>query len=350
MRASGTPPTGDPSEQQTPIPGLRVEVVEEIQTTPVAIHEVLTDKDGKPLTQIQVDSASDVTIQSLDATIARFAASGPASEFADPLAPAVVATPMIDSMVACRSIVAGTPVVEFRYNNMNEAPTEALVPITGLNPELYRTPETPLDDLRLNSIRGGDSDVIPDASNRGATPNESKQLFINGEGSFRVPYDTGFGPLTWSFIGKETTVDSSTNLCEGEGTIRCDLLSPELIERLVTELRSTVSGTLKAASKVMKLGRSPYLKSSSKAIRDIRRQANELLGAWVCPAGATIPNNSCGAMKFPASALQKTHEGIFSKPSPVRRQVFDKLGKSYNRRYQRFLATTFPQEIVKCGK
>jgi hypothetical protein len=329
---------------------LRVEVVEEVQTTPIAIHEVLTDKDGKPLNQIQVDSASDITIQSVDTTIAQFAASGPASEFADPLAPAVVATPMVDSLVACRSIVEGTPVVEFRYRNMNEAPTEALVPITGLSPDLYRTPETPLDDLLLNSIRSGDNnEVIPDVTYRGAAPNESKQLFVNGEGSFRVPYDTGFGPLTWSFIGKETVVDSSTNLCEGEGTIRCDLLSPALIERLVTELRGTVSGTLKAASKVMKLGRSPYLKSSARAIRDVKRQANELLGAWVCPAGATIPN-SCSAIKFPAVQLSATHEGIFSKPSPVKPAIFTRLARTYNARYRRFLASTFPREIVMCNK
>jgi hypothetical protein len=347
---SGTPPGGDPSEQQTPIPGLRVEVVEEIQTTPIAIHEVLTDKDGKPLNQIQVDSSSDITIQSIDTTIAKFAASGPASEFADPLAPAVVATPMIDSMVACRTLVEGTPIVEFKYNNMNEAPIEALVPITGLSPDLYRTPETPLDDLLLNSIRSGDNnEVIPDVTNRGATPNESSQLFISGEGAFRVPYDTGFGPLTWSFLGKETVVDGSTSLCEGEGTIRCELLSPELIERLVTELRSTVSGTLKAASKVMKLGRSPYLKSSAKAIRDVKRQANELLGAYVCPSGATIPN-SCSTIKFPATQLATTHDGIFSRPSPVKPGIFLKLGKTYNTRYRRFLARTFPRDIVMCNK
>jgi hypothetical protein len=316
----------------------------------VAIHEVLTDKDGKPLNEIQVDSASDITIQSVDETIAKFAASGSASEFADPIAPAVVATPMIDSMVACRTIVDGTPIVEFRYNNMNEAPTEALVPVTGLSPELYRTPETPLDDLQLNSIRGSDnSDVIPDVSYRGAAPNESKQLFNNGEGLFRVPYDTGFGPLTWSFLGKETIVDGSTSLCEGEGTIRCELLSPALIERLVTELRGTVSGTLKAASKVMRLGRSPYLQSSARAIRDVKRQANELLGAYVCPAGATVPN-SCSARKFPATQLAATHAGIFSKPSPVKPAIFVRLGKTYNARYRRFMESAFPREIVMCNK
>jgi hypothetical protein len=349
VRVSGTPPSGDPIEVQTPIPGLRVEIVEEVQTTPVAIHEVLTDKEGRPLTEIQVDSSSDITIQSVDEKIAKFAASGPASEFADPLAPAIVATPMIEPLVACRTQVEGTPVVEFSYNNMNEAGVNALVPITGLTPDLYRTPETPLDDLLLNSIRNSDNEVIPDVMYRGSTPEETKQLFINGENSFRVTYDTGFGPLTWSFIGKETVIDSSTTLCEGEGVIRCEPLSPALIERLVTELRSSVSGTLRTASKVMKLGRSPYLKSSARAIRDIRRQANDLLGSYVCPQGAMMPQ-SCRAIRFPASELQRTHAGIFSKPSPVRPAMFEKLGRTYNRRYQRFLDTGFPRDIVVCRK
>jgi hypothetical protein len=349
VRVSGTPPAGDPSEVQTPIPGLRVEIVEEVQTTPVAIHEVLTDKEGRPLTEIQVDSSSEITIQSVDEKIAKFAAAGPASEFADPLAPAIVATPMIEAIAACRSVVEGTPIVEFRYNNLNDVGIDALVPITGLSPDLYGTPETPLDDLQLNSVRSSDTEVIPDVMYRGAAPNETKQLFVNGENTFRVPYDTGFGPLTWSFIGKDTLIDSSSALCEGEGVIRCEPLSPALIERLVTELRGSVSGTLRTASKVMKLGRSPYLKSSARAIRDIRRQANDLLGSYVCPQGAMMPQ-SCRAIRFPASELQRTHAGIFSKPSPVRPAMFEKLGRTYNRRYQRFLDTWFPKEIVVCGK
>jgi hypothetical protein len=321
----------------------------EVQTTPVAMYEVITDKDGRPSSAIEVDSASEVTIQSLNEQIAKFSAAGPASAFAKSLLPAIVATPMVYQAGACLTAVDGTPVVQFSYNNVTESGENVLVPITGLSPDLYRTPSTVQDDLLLNSIRSATDEIIPDAAYRAPAPDEASQLFTSGSGNFTVPYDTGFGPLTWSLIGSETIVDGSTALCEGEGRLRCEQLSQVLVERLVVELRGTVSETLKAAARFMRLGKSPYLKTSARAIRRIKEQASSLLGAYICPRGAALPN-SCRTVKFPADNLFKTHADIFSEPSPVKPQVFDRLQRSYNRRYRRFLAQSFPSEIVICSK
>jgi len=334
---------------QTPIPGLRVEVLAEVQTTPVAIFEVITDKEGRPSSTIQVDSASEITIQSPDEKIAKFSAAGPASAFAKPLLPAIVATPMVFQAGACLTTVEGTPLVQFNYNNTLESGESALVPITGLNPDLFRTPGTVEDDLLLNSIRSAADEIIPDATFRAPAPNETNQLFTPGLGTFTVPYKAESGPLTWSLIGSETVVDGSTALCEGEGRLRCEQLSQALVERLVMELRGTVSGTLKTAARFMKLGKSPYLRTSARAIRRIREQASDLLGAFICPRGVALPN-SCRVVKFPADDLFKTHAEIFSEPSPIKPKVFDKLQRSYNRRYRRFLAQSFPNEIVICSK
>lgn len=332
---------------QTPIPGLRVEVLEEWQTTPIAIYEVLTGQDGRPISSIEVDSSSDIIIQSMDEAVAKFAAAGPASEFANPLEPAIVATPMVNQGIACLAAVDGTPVVQFNYNSLNDEATNALIPITGLSPDLYRTPGAVEDDLLLNSIRYGDNDVIPDTVYRAPAPNEASQLFTSGDGSFVVPYDTAAGPLRWNLLGAEKVVDGSTALCQSEGVVRCELLSPELIERLVIELRTSVSGTLKTAARFMRLGKSPYLQTSARAIRRIKAQADALRGSYICPQGANLPN-SCRSIKFPEETLFKTHAEIFSKPSPIKPQLFARIQRSYNVRYRRFLSRSFPREIVVC--
>ena len=334
----------------TPIPGLRVEIHEEIATTPIAIHEVITDELGRPSTPIVVDSESEITILSQDETIARFQASGPASEFAAPAQPTIVATPMIEPIGACLNVVAGTPIVQLNYNNLNEDAVDANVPITGLHPDLYRTPEVTTDDLLLNDMQYSNSTkVIPGDTYRGLTPNENAQTFINGENSFIVPFDSTLGPLTWSFIGKQTVIDGSTAQCEAGGVIeyRCEELSPEKIRMLNMNLRRSVSGTLKAAARVMRIGSSPYLKTSAPAIKNMRKRAKALIGALICPPQAILAPG-CVRQPFPFEELMKLHQGIFKKKSPVKPKMFEKLKKAYNRGYQNFLYTTFPTEIVFC--
>jgi hypothetical protein len=335
----------------TPIPGLRVEIHEEIATTPIAIHEIVTNENGFPSTVVEVDSEADIIVLSKDETIARFQRAGPAVEFAAPAQPTIVATPMIDQVTACLAVASGTPIIEFRYNNKNESAIDASVPITGLTPYLYRTPGTVEDDLRLNSmLQGSDQVVLPDETFRDVAPNETNQLFVNGTNSFTVPFDSTLGPITWSLIGAETVVDSSTALCEGGGEqpdLRCEELSPEKIRRLLINLRRSVTGTLKAAARVMKVGSSPYLKTSSKAIKSTKTAQKALYGALVCPKELKLASN-CARKPFPFSQFMKLHQGIFSKRSPVNPKLFKKLQKSYNKAYQSFLYSTFPEEIVFC--
>jgi hypothetical protein len=336
----------------TPIPGLLVEIHEEIATTPIAIHEIITDENGYPATAVIVDSEADITILSKDETIARFQRAGPAVEFAAPAQPTIVATPMIDSVSACLGTVSGTPIVEFRYDNMNEGGLDASVPITGLTPYLYRTPTTTADNLKLNNLQySADSLVYPDPMYRDLAPNENNQLFINGDNSFTVPYDPTLGSLTWSFIGSETVVDGSTALCEDgsqQPVLKCEELSPERIRRLMTNLRRSVSGTLRAAARVMRIGSSPYLKTSSKAIKLGKKRQKELYGSLICPKELKLASN-CSRKPFPFSDFMKLHQSIYRKNSPVKPQLFKKLSKAYNKAYQQFLYSTFPEEIVKCN-
>jgi len=334
----------------TPIPGLRVEVHEELNTTPVAVHEVLTGQDGRPLSRVEVKKDSDVIIFSMDEKIARFQSSGPASEFAVPRAPTIIATPMVDAIGVCRGTVEGTPVVQFFYDNMNEGSVDAEVPITGLTAYLYRTPGTASDDLLLNGIyQSINEPIIPSSNYRNTPPRDSEQIFANGQHSFVVPFDETLGPLTWDFIGRRTTVTGETRLCEEEARPVCEELSPEKIRRLVSNLRRTVTGVLKSAAKVMRLGSSPYLKTTARAIRDVKIRHKRLFGALVCPKRAVL-GAGCKREPFPFDEFMRIHNGIFKKRSPAKPQLFKKLRKAYNKAYQKFLYETFPEEIVFCPK
>ncbi len=345
MRADGTPT----ETNQTPIPGLRVEISEEISGTPVAIHQIITGQDGAPLTEVQVDSASELLIQSADDSIAKFAASGEASAFAEPLAPAIIATPMVEIVGACLTEKDGTPVAELKYSNINPESTPAIVPITGLSPDLYLTPEVTEDDLLLNAIRLGDENVIPDSTFRAPEPNQTSQLFNSGEGTFTVPYSSNSGSLVWNLIGKQMVVDGSAAQCEEQGQVQCQLLSRELLERSIAELRVSVTNTLRIAAKLVKAGKNPYLRQSAWAVRNIKDQAYSLIGSYVCPQQAALPN-SCSRMPFPAKRFKVIHESIWRKQLNLRPKTFAKIKRVYTKRYNQFIDKQFPPEIVRCQR
>jgi hypothetical protein len=257
---------------------------------------------------------------------------------------------MIDAVGVCRGVVEGTPIVQFFYDNMNEGNVDAGVPITGLTPYLYRTPGTIVDDLNLNSIyQFTNSPTIPGVNYRKAPPRDEEQMFINGQHSFVVPFDETLGALTWDFIGRRTTVTTETRSCEEEARPVCEELSPEKIRRLVSNLRNTVTGVLKAAAKVMQIGRSPYLKTSARAIRTVKLRHQRLFGALVCPKNAVL-GKGCRREPFPFAEFMQIHNDMFQKRSPVKPQLFKKLRKVYNKAYQKFLYETFPEEITFCPK
>jgi hypothetical protein len=299
------------------------------------------------MTDIQVDSESELIIQSLDETVAKFAASGAASSFGDPLSPAIIATPMVDIAGVCLTEKDGTPVAELKYNNINPDPTPAIVPITGLNPDLYLTPEVSTDDLRLNAIRLGEDYIIPDSSYRAEDPNQTAQLFNSGEGKFTVPFSPESGSLVWNLIGKEITIDNSAPLCEENGATQCQLLSRELLESSIQKLRLSVTATLKAAARVTKLGKTPYLRQTAWAISNIKTHAYSLIGSYICPQQAALPS-SCARTTFPGKKFKAIHEFIWKKQLTKHQKMFDKIKRTYTTNYNQFIDQTFPQEIVRC--
>lgn len=333
---------------QTPIPGLRVEVLSEKQTTPIAVFTVVTDREGKPASTIIVDSSSEVTIQSVDESIARFAASGPASEFASPLSPAIVATPMIQQAEACIVQIEGTPVVQFKYNNVNATGASVAVPITALHPDLYRTPGVREDDLLLNSIHYDNTDVAPEAVYRAPAPNETSQLFTAGQGGFTVPYDIGAGALTWSFIGADLVVDGSTALCQDAGFIGCARVSPKLIRAMVSALRASVSDALRTAVRFARGTRSPLLDTGSRAIREMLAQANALSSSYICTNYAVFPS-TCRRAKISPTEILKIHARIYSPRSLSRQQAFQRLRTKYAARLRDILKS-LPSEVVVCSE
>lgn len=301
------------------------------------------------MTDIQVDSESELVIQSADDSIAMFAASGEASSFADPLSPAIVATPMVDIVGVCLTEKDGTPIAELKYNNINPDSISAMVPISGLSPDLYLTPEVSDDDLLLNAIRLGEDNVIPDSVFRAPEPNQTSQLFSSGEGKFTVPYASESGSLVWSLIGKQLIVDKSAPQCEERGEAQCQLLSRELLESSINELRISVTATLKTAARFVKLGKNPYLRQTAWAVRNIKEQAYSLIGSYVCPQQAALPS-SCSRMPFPAKRFKAIHETIWRKQLQIRPKTFKKLRQAYTKRYNQFIDRQFPSEIVRCQR
>ncbi len=326
----------DPAKSGTPLPGLTVEVHEDQNATPIAIHEITTDQEGRPINSVVVGSSSNIRIKSSDETIVRFDVAGEAREFA--VQPTIVATPMVDAAGACISNVAGTPVAEFKYNNFNNRNSE--VPVTDLDPALYGDPDTATDDLMLNTIRDSSgSPVVPGAEFLSG----NNQVFKGGSGSYRVPFT---GTLRQYFLGEETVVTSATALCEGSGIATCTRISGADLNAVNARVRETVSGTLQLSSRLMKAGRSPFLKTTAKALADTRALLRRLETGLVCPANAVLARG-CYRTRFPTQELVLIHDRIFSKASPVKPKLFTDLLKSYTRSYRRFLAT-MPREVTYC--
>jgi hypothetical protein len=329
----------------TPIPGVRVEIHADIATTPIAIYEVITDKDGNPASSVVVDSASNIRIKSKDETIAKFDVAGAASEFIAQRQPTIVATPMVEQGGACLRTVEGTPVVEFKYNNFNTQDSQ--IPVTSLNPDLYGTPTTPDDDLLLNSIRNAEgTPTVPVATQLAPPTFDKDQLFKGGSSSFSIPFDPNLGALTWYLLGQQTRVDGATQLCEGGGTSGC---TPISTDDIYAQFRGSVSGTLKLSAKFMKRGRSPYLKTTPAAIIRTKVLLNRLAGAYRCPENVTLAA-ACVKRPFPVDEFIKSHDYIFSKPSPVQAKAFEKLRKAYTKRYRNFLLRNYPKYVVVCPK
>ncbi len=335
--------------QPSPIPGLRLEVHVIPPSTTETAYEVMTDYQGHPNAVIEVESSSDIMLVSKDPLIAQLEVAGPAYEFALERQTKVKATPMVDAVGACRFPAEGGDRVRFSYHNYNTPLSSTLIPFTSLSSVYLQNPMNSEDDLLLNDIRTNlNLPIVPDAELRSTEAEITYQTFDPRDGVFTVPYNPLDGALVWNFIGKQITASSLTQYCEDTGAIACVRIPDETVRGIFNELLKTVSGTLKAASKVMKRGPSPYLKTSPKSIRGVKTITNKLLGAHICAPEAIIPQ-SCVPLVFPRSTLIKLHRGIFQRASPTKRELFDKIQRVYLRRYENYLNSNFPDQVYMCS-
>jgi len=326
-----------------------VEIYEDNAPTPMAVYEGITDAEGKLTVPVEVISSANVLITSKDRTVAQFDASGQASEFAAEKLASIVATPMVEQAGACITSVNGIPSVEFSYTNRNN--TNSQIPVTSLNPYLDGTPGTTGDDLALNTIRDTRGNpIIPEPEHLGPPQDARNQNFAASQGKFTVPFDTA---MTGHLLGQSMTADNSTRLCDDGGTISCDQIASGDLTALVDELRTTVTGVLKLAARLVSSNRKsgivtrmPFIRTTAGALGQMRRLIASLETAYVCPEGVMMAN-SCTRSKFPVNQFRAVHNSVFSKRSPIRPELFDRLRRQYDRRFRAALAR-FPQEVVYC--
>jgi hypothetical protein len=338
---------------QTPLPGLRLEILEEVETTPVAIHQVLTDREGRPRTSVEVDSASEITIQSLDSTIARLAVAGPAAEFAAHSLPALIVTPMLAQATPCLLTENGTPSVQFNYTNFNTPEETVMVGITSLRPDLRGTPDDPEDDLHLNSIvDSSGTPIVPDATYRVPSPNDQEQVFSESA-SFLIPFDFRLGSVKWTLLGTEVAVDGSTQLCRDEGLIACQPVPISGLRSLTEYAQVTVAKYLQAATRQARnptkfKGAKSYLKSAATFYRETKNVIVSLEGTTTCPPNTMVAVNRCEAASAYESALIARIHALFGRKNDKKNKVFVTLQRTLTSRYQQLIRKTLPPSYLVC--
>jgi hypothetical protein len=331
---------------ETPIPGLLVDVREERKATPIANYEVLTDTDGRLAAAIEVASDSDVIIQSKQDNIAKFSVSGSAAEFAATRNLTIYAEPMIEIVGACRIQDGAGTAIRFNYLNKNVSTDPVAVPITLLHPRLYRSDETTTDDLILNQLtyKTGRA-VLPSQSD---IVDDNSQRFASGEASFTVQYDPSLGALTWAFIGQSFDVEESAPLCTNSPPPLCYPLPHNVKQLVFSGMHASASATLKLASRYWRKGRSPYLKSVAKTIRNTRSALSLLDALKVCPERATLQHN-CAHTRFPFEQFEQIHSTIFSVDSNFKRPLFTRLNRATSNRFRQLLRSIAPTGLVRCS-
>jgi hypothetical protein len=308
----------------------------------------MTDVNGAPISSIQVDSESTVTIVSRDPRIAQFQISGSATEFDPSRGLLIPANPMVEPKQACIGVINNTPVVKFTYINKNESGNDARIPVTGMSNDHKRDPNKREDDLKINSIEHDTSDEIyPGSEYRDGTVDGPYQTFASGEAEFIVPYNNTLGGINWTLLGKTLRADSLTPLCSQAPALRCELLPRATVDLIIHNLNQTVWRVFKAAKRTKRFKKLPYRKTSAAAIKRIRVAAQSLYSSYSCPAGVTIAQN-CSRNQFPAGNLLRIHNSIFRRKSPVKTKLFRSIQKSTNKWYRNFLLNSFPPEIINC--
>jgi hypothetical protein len=309
----------------------------------------MTDVNGAPMSSIQVDSESTITIVSRDPKIAQFQISGSATEFDPSRGLLVPAIPMVEPKQACIGVINNSPIVKFSYNSKNESGNDARIPVTGMSNDHKRDPNKREDDLKINSIEQDSNDEIyPGPEYRDGTVDGPYQTFVSGEGEFIVPYNNALGGINWTLLGKTLRADGLTPLCSQAPALRCELLPRATVDLIVSNLNKTVWRVFKAAKRTKRFKKLPYRKTAPAAIRRIKLASESLYSSYTCPAGVAVAQN-CLRNQFPAGDLLKIHNSIFRRKSPVKTKLFRTIQKSTNKWYRNFLLNSFPPEIVNCS-
>jgi hypothetical protein len=312
----------------------------------VATYEVLTDTDGRLSAAIEVASDSELIFNSKQPLLAQFSVSGRASEFSSDRDFKVFAKPMLEIVNACIVANSNPKKTRFTYRNYNENSLEVAVPLTALNSTLYRNPAADTDDLHINSFTYDQgSSIIPQQDS--VNLRDGALIMAPGQGELTVNYEPSFGGLTWRLIGQNATVNESSLQCLENRGPTCARIPDSQLRRIIAETRISITGTLKYAARVWSRGRSPYLRSSATALKKITLNVKRLSPLYICEQGATL-NSDCRRTQFPSVLLSKIHGGIFRVKSNVNKKSFDKMRNSYQRRFNSFIKSNFPDEVVKC--
>lgn len=340
-------------ENVTPVPGLRLEVVAEIQSTPVAIYEAITDRFGRPRTAIRVDSASELVIQSLDPVLARFGASGAASEFTAPEQILVVVTPMVGQSTPCVFTDSGIPHVRFNYTNSNSDDVEVKVGITALREDLRGTPDSIEDDLHLNSLVDSNAEyALPGESYRAPAPDSDEQL-LSGRTSFSIPFDPKLGQLTWTLLGESVQVGQFTEQCAETGEHGCQPAHSGASADILRYAQVTTSAFLKMAVRQSRKqkgfkGAKAYLNAAAVFYRDTKRVVHMLEGSIQC-ATHTIPMAyACSTAWDLHRTLTEQFDRLFVGREWSNDKRFLKLNRSLKPRYQKIIANAVPHNSWVC--
>lgn len=331
-----------------PLEGVWVEIREEMGSVPVAVHRVLTGRGGQLTAPLPVNPQSDLVIQSGEPSIVSFQLSGAAEEFAPERNVTVVATPLIEPLEACLSVSNSEVRAVFAYRNHNVELGSSYLSVTGITPELYGEVAVSTDDLLTNSIDYSSGQrVIPSIGLREEPGYESKQEFSSGEGKFSVPFDPGIGPLTWTILGAAVTAEGGSPACPEQSSQECAVVQQEQVQRLLAEMRSTGREVTRAAAKIDRAALRVYRVQAVKAIRQARATLANLVGAWVCPAGA-IPKASCSSAPIPFARLMRAHKTLFAARGTRGGRNLKRLQRTKTAAFQEFMSKSFPSAVFFC--
>lgn len=333
----------------TPLPGVRVAIDVYDGLTPIAQHEVLTDKDGRMAEEVIVKSSANLYVYSLNQAAVSFFKMGSATDFH--FRPSVIGTPGVDLAGACLSIVDGTPVAEVKYNLVDITQEDLPVGVTSLFSDLYNDPNTLEDDLAINSIVDNSLNyVLPFAEYLGTGSQTGQQIF-HRSGTFVVPWDQAKAPYTGQLLGRDLYIDIDSPICEGGGILLCDEIPQSSFEALHDEVRTIMS---KYLSLMERLTRSKEpTRRYKRAARRYYAQSLRLLAytpvPYQCPPDQSLAPD-CELTSIQRKDVLAAIDKLFEVTPPGNRgsRTIERVRKRSRRKISQALDELIPDDYWLC--